>query len=582
MRKTKRRTMYRCTAVLTLILALALLPAAVFAGEGAEAPVSAETSAPLPEQLGIYLIPRGENGTDSGNLWLYTEVYDAEGNTLQQDGWTLSVSVVYVSQEPIVASMTDAENGAGYLLDPFDLVPSGAVGGQDKSGTGEDAKQEKVTEEDYQNCSVTVMLLNGEDILLTRTDNAWNCIKSWPQLKTKKWTVSGEDAEKKPSIVFDWEERELFSRIFTVELEELPDSVEATKLENTEIWELSVLRDTDAVLKVKVSDLAGNSQETAFSLQVDMGSSFFLGICILIAVLLAAGGMMLAWRSFRKKKDHMVMDPPVQAKSELGKRRDELQKKYDELKAACKKLSERQEEYLTQQEVLDRQADGFKTDTAGTDELMKVKRLDEMPEVRAYRDALSQIRSYETDYDSYMDEWNKPETQTKMQTIYRDLADKNKEVKAQISKLEELIKARRKEVEEEKRRQAEKANFLGRKLYVTVRMDQAVYQVNKGESDKGFSLDDCHPMVVSEEYASSSRTVRQLAKASSGIRFYADGDGNLRLVCEGENIYGTEEDASAGKTQVKGERILPLGRDKNLYWKRENAGTVKITVRMEG
>lgn len=573
MRKTKRRTMYRCTAVLTLILALALLPAAVFAGEGAEAPVSAETSAPLPEQLGIYLIPRGENGTDSGNLWLYTEVYDAEGNTLQQDGWTLSVSVVYVSQEPYVTSMTDAENGAGYLLKtPFDPVPL---------GTSEGAKK-KVTEEDYKNCSVTVMLMNGENILLSRTDNAWNCIKSWPQLKTKKWTASGEDAEKKPSIVFDWEERELFSRIFTVELEELPDSVEATKLENTEIWELSVLRDTDAVLKVKVSDLAGNSQETAFSLQVDMGSSFFLGICILIAVLLAAGGMMLAWRSFRKKKDHMVMDPPVQAKSELVKRRDELQKKYDELKAACKKLSERQEEYLTQQEVLDRQADGFKTDTAGTDELMEVKRLDEMPEIRAYHDALLQIASYEKKYKLYTDEWNKPETQKKMQTIFRDLADKNKEVKAQISKLEERIKARRKEVEEEKRRQAEKANFLGRKLYVTVRMDQVVYRVNKGESDKGFSLDDCHPIVISEEYASSSRTIRQLAGVSSGIRFYADGDGNLRLVCEGENIYETEEDALADQTRVKGERILPAEREKNLYWKRENAGTVKITVRMEG
>ncbi len=578
MRKKKRRTMYRCTVILTLMLALALLPAAVFAGEGTEAPVSADTSAPSPEQLGIYLIPRGEHGTDNGNLWLYTEVYDAEGNTLQQDGWTLSVSVVYVAQEPVVASMTDAGNGAGYLWTPFDLVHSGAAGGQDTSDTGEGGKQEKVTEEDYQNCSVTVMLLNGEDILLTRTDSAWNCIKSWPHLKTEKWTASGDDAEKKPSIVFDWEDSELFSRIFTVELEELPASVEARKLENTEIWELSILRDTDAVLKVRVTDLLDNSQETGYSLRVDMGSSNFLMICILLAVLLGAGGIILAWRYHRRKGGESPEVPPDHIKSELIQQQENLRRKYNELKEACRELSMRQEDYRRQQQILDRQSGGFRTDTVGMDVLLRTESLDEMPEVRAYHEAIEQIRIYERNYEEYSKKWKKPETQQKMTTIYRDLADKNREIREKISRLEERISARRMEVEEERRHQAERENCLGRTLRVTVCMDQTVYRVNKGAADEGFSLDDCHPIVVSEGYAVSSRTIRQLAGASSGIRFYAGGDGAIRLVSEGEHIHETREDGSADERQVRGERILPAGRSKQLYWKRENAGTVEITV----
>lgn len=550
-------------AAAVFLLALPVQTAAAEETEGAGVQQE-QTQEQTPGGMDLFLIPMGRDGIQKGSFWIYTEISGEDGEFLQEEDWSVTASVTgTVTEQVLEIQMSQADNHSGYLYSSVDLTPvneSGEV--LDKNG------DVNISVNDYSAYQITVNVQKQEETILTKTEVLPNIIAEWPELRAEEWTADGEEAEQNPSVMYDWEDVNLFGRIFTVTLEQVPDSLEATKQENG-IWEIHAVKDTDAKLKVIVEDLAGNRAESSYYVQIATGSTeiwYILAGFFLVAAVLAAA---IVLRKGSRKNTKGLSSEEVSIRSQ----EEALEQVYQELKQTAERLQEKQSRYrqLRQENM---------TVQKQEEQENRFSEADYREQTENYENMGEKLRSFRTDARKYEREWNQEETRKFFTQTIRTIADKRNELVRQEKQLDEKIQELEWHREKRMAQQVQMKRYLEKSLHLMIRTKEQEYSVNKDKIDHGFLLDDCRPLITGKNYEVSEWTFGEIFGVSSGIRFSTDEQHRLWMECEFPAIFRVR-DSSGGEDPAVEKELCESGTRMVFLWKPEEKDEISITVETE-
>lgn len=544
---------------------LTVFPRTAAAEQPGESSVGEEDTAQMPQELKFYLIPMGSTGVQNGQLWVYAEVYGEDGKPRQGEDWTVAAEITRTDPETKMdVSMVPVKDGVGYRSE-MSLELTNVT-----ESEGQDEQEENKTQfsiDDYSIYQITVTVQCNGETPLTVTENLPNCICEWPKLRTEKWEASDEDAAQAPDILFDWADLELFGRIFTVTLDHVPDSLETKELENG-VWEIRARRDTDAELQVKLTDLMGNTSDSAYYVKITTGSTVLI---IVFAVLAAAlAGLICALVFGRKRgKSTPILNEDISIKNQ----QDSLDEVYDDLEKAAARLKNKQRKY---QELVEKDPD-FMGESEKTSSGMET---DYSQETSDYEQARDRLNSYFGSSKKYASEWNREDTKKYFNQIVRKLADKRNEFQEQENKLDEKILRLGERRRKRDALRTQMQRYLEKTLHITVRTDAEEYCVNKEKIDQGFALDECSPLIVGRDYAVSGQTFGEIFGQPSGIRFYSDPEHRLWMECEFPQIFRLQGD-SLEEASPSDRELCEGGSRMQFLWKTGKTGEAFITIETE-
>lgn len=374
---------------------LTVFPRTAAAEQPGESSVGEEDTAQMPQELKFYLIPMGSTGVQNGQLWVYAEVYGEDGKPRQGEDWTVAAEITRTDPETKMdVPMVPVKDGVGYRSE-MSLELTNAT-----ESEGKDEQEENKTQfsiDDYSIYQITVTVQCNGETPLTVTENLPNCICEWPKLRTEKWEASDEDAAQAPDILFDWTDLELFGRIFTVTLDHVPDSLETKELENG-VWEIRARRDTDAELQVKLTDLMGNTSDSAYYVKITTGSTVLIIVFVVLAAALAVliCALVFGWKG---GKSTPIFSEDISIKNQ----QDSLDEVYDDLEKAAARLKNKQRKY---QELVEKDPD-FMGESEKTSSGMETDYSQEMDD---YEQARERLNSYFGSSKKYASEWNREDT----------------------------------------------------------------------------------------------------------------------------------------------------------------------------
>lgn len=544
---------------------LTVFPRTAAAEQPGESSVGEEDTAQMPQELKFYLIPMGSTGVQNGQLWVYAEVYGEDGKPRQGEDWTVAAEITRTDPETRMdVPMVPVKDGIGYRSE-MSLELTNVT-----ESEGQDEQEENKTQfsiDDYSIYQITVTVQCNGETPLTVTENLPNCICEWPKLRTEKWEASDEDAAQAPDILFDWADLELFGRIFTVTLDHVPDSLETKELENG-VWEIRARRDTDAELQVKLTDLMGNTSDSAYYVKITTGSTVLIIVFAVLAAALAGliCALVFGWK---RGKSTPILNEDISIKNQ----QDSLDEVYDDLEKAAARLKNKQRKY---QELVEKDPD-FMGESEKTSSGMET---DYSQETSDYEQARDRLNSYFESSKKYASEWNREDTKKYFNQIVRKLADKKNEFQEQENKLDEKILRLGERRRKRDALRTQMQRYLEKTLHITVRTDAEEYCVNKEKIDRGFALDECSPLIVGRDYAISGQTFGEIFGQPSGIRFYSDPEHRLWMECEFPQIFRLQGD-SLEELSPSGRELCECGTRMQFLWKTDKTGEAFITIETE-
>ena len=544
---------------------LTVFPRTAAAEQPEESSVGEEDTAQMPQELKFYLIPMGSTGVQNGQLWVYAEVYGEDGKPRQGEDWTVAAEITRTDPETRMdVPMVPVKDGVGYRSE-MSLELTNAT-----ESEGKDEQEENKTQfsiDDYSIYQITVTVQCNGETPLTVTENLPNCICEWPKLRTEKWEASDEDAAQAPDILFDWADLELFGRIFTVTLDHVPDSLETKELENG-VWEIRARRDTDAELQVKLTDLMGNTSDSAYYVKITTGSTVLIIVFVVLAAALAVliCALVFGWKG---GKSTPIFSEDISIKNQ----QDSLDEVYDDLEKAAARLKNKQRKY---QELVEKDPD-FMGESEKTSSGMETDYSQEMDD---YEQARERLNSYFGSSKKYASEWNREDTKKYFNQIVRKLADKRNEFQEQENKLDEKILRLGERRRKRDALRTQMQRYLEKTLHITVRTDAEEYCVNKEKIDRGFALDECSPLIVGRDYAISGQTFGEIFGQPSGIRFYSDPEHRLWMECEFPQIFRLQGD-SLEELSPSDRELCECGTRMQFLWKTDKTGEAFITIETE-
>ena len=544
---------------------LTVFPRTAAAEQPGESSVGEEDTAQMPQELKFYLIPMGSTGVQNGQLWVYAEVYGEDGKPRQGEDWTVAAEITRTDPETKMdVPMVPVKDGVGYRSE-MSLELTNAT-----ESEGKDEQEENKTQfsiDDYSIYQITVTVQCNGETPLTVTENLPNCICEWPKLRTEKWEASDEDAAQAPDILFDWTDLELFGRIFTVTLDHVPDSLETKELENG-VWEIRARRDTDAELQVKLTDLMGNTSDSAYYVKITTGSTVLIIVFAVLAAALAGliCALVFGWK---RGKSTPIFSEDISIKNQ----QDSLDEVYDDLEKAAARLKNKQRKY---QELVEKDPD-FMGESEKTSSGMET---DYSQETSDYEQARDRLNSYFESSKKYASEWNREDTKKYFNQIVRKLADKKNEFQEQENKLDEKILRLGERRRKRDALRTQMQRYLEKTLHITVRTDAEEYCVNKEKIDRGFALDECRPLIVGRDYAASGQTFGEIFGQPSGIRFYSDPEHRLWMECEFPQIFRLQGD-SLEELSPSDRELCECGTRMQFLWKTDKTGEAFITIETE-
>ena len=544
---------------------LTVFPRTAAAEQPGESSVGEEDTAQMPQELKFYLIPMGSTGVQNGQLWVYAEVYGEDGKPRQGEDWTVAAEITRTDPETRMdVPMVPVKDGIGYRSE-MSLELTNVT-----ESEGQDEQEENKTQfsiDDYSIYQITVTVQCNGETPLTVTENLPNCICEWPKLRTEKWEASDEDAAQAPDILFDWTDLELFGRIFTVTLDHVPDSLETKELENG-VWEIRARRDTDAELQVKLTDLMGNTSDSAYYVKITTGSTVLIIVFVVLAAALAGliCALVFGWK---RGKSTPIFSEDISIKNQ----QDSLDEVYDDLEKAAARLKNKQRKY---QELVEKDPD-FMGESEKTSSGMETDYSQEMDD---YEQARERLNSYFGSSKKYASEWNREDTKKYFNQIVRKLADKRNEFQEQENKLDEKILRLGERRRKRDALRTQMHRYLEKTLHITVRTDAEEYCVNKEKIDRGFALDECSPLIVGRDYAISGQTFGEIFGQPSGIRFYSDPEHRLWMECEFPQIFRLQGD-SLEELSPSGRELCECGTRMQFLWKTDKTGEAFITIETE-
>ncbi|HIX76451.1 MAG TPA: hypothetical protein H9734_02480 [Candidatus Fusicatenibacter merdavium] len=544
---------------------LTVFPRTAAAEQPGESSVGEEDTAQMPQELKFYLIPMGSTGVQNGQLWVYAEVYGEDGKPRQGEDWTVAAEITRTDPETKMdVPMVPVKDGVGYRSE-MSLELTNAT-----ESEGKDEQEENKTQfsiDDYSIYQITVTVQCNGETPLTVTENLPNCICEWPKLRTEKWEASDEDAAQAPDILFDWTDLELFGRIFTVTLDHVPDSLETKELENG-VWEIRARRDTDAELQVKLTDLMGNTSDSAYYVKITTGSTVLIIVFVVLAAALAVliCALVFGWKG---GKSTPIFSEDISIKNQ----QDSLDEVYDDLEKAAARLKNKQRKY---QELVEKDPD-FMGESEKTSSGMETDYSQEMDD---YEQARERLNSYFGSSKKYASEWNREDTKKYFNQIVRKLADKRNEFQEQENKLDEKILRLGERRRKRDALRTQMQRYLEKTLHITVRTDAEEYCVNKEKIDRGFALDECSPLIVGRDYAISGQTFGEIFGQPSGIRFYSDPEHRLWMECEFPQIFRLQGD-SLEELSPSDRELCECGTRMQFLWKTDKTGEAFITIETE-
>ena len=544
---------------------LTVFPRTAAAEQPGESSVGEEDTAQMPQELKFYLIPMGSTGVQNGQLWVYAEVYGEDGKPRQGEDWTVAAEITRTDPETRMdVPMVPVKDGIGYRSE-MSLELTNVT-----ESEGQDEQEENKTQfsiDDYSIYQITVTVQCNGETPLTVTENLPNCICEWPKLRTEKWEASDEDAAQAPDILFDWADLELFGRIFTVTLDHVPDSLETKELENG-VWEIRARRDTDAELQVKLTDLMGNTSDSAYYVKITTGSTVLIIVFAVLAAALAGliCALVFGWK---RGKSTPILNEDISIKNQ----QDSLDEVYDDLEKAAARLKNKQRKY---QELVEKDPD-FMGESEKTSSGMETDYSQEMDD---YEQARERLNSYFGSSKKYASEWNREDTKKYFNQIVRKLADKKNEFQEQENKLDEKILRLGERRRKRDALRTQMQRYLEKTLHITVRTDAEEYCVNKEKIDRGFALDECSPLIVGRDYAISGQTFGEIFGQPSGIRFYSDPEHRLWMECEFPQIFRLQGD-SLEELSPSDRELCECGTRMQFLWKTDKTGEAFITIETE-
>lgn len=544
---------------------LTVFPRTAAAEQPGESSVGEEDTAQMPQELKFYLIPMGSTGVQNGQLWVYAEVYGEDGKPRQGEDWTVAAEITRTDPETRMdVPMVPVKDGVGYRSE-MSLELTNVT-----ESEGQDEQEENKTQfsiDDYSIYQITVTVQCNGETPRTVTENLPNCICEWPKLRTEKWEASDEDAAQAPDILFDWADLELFGRIFTVTLDHVPDSLETKELENG-VWEIRARRDTDAELQVKLTDLMGNTSDSAYYVKITTGSTVLIIVFAVLAAALAGliCALVFGWK---RGKSTPILNEDISIKNQ----QDSLDEVYDDLEKAAARLKNKQRKY---QELVEKDPD-FMGESEKTSSGMET---DYSQETSDYEQARDRLNSYFESSKKYASEWNREDTKKYFNQIVRKLADKKNEFQEQENKLDEKILRLGERRRKRDALRTQMQRYLEKTLHITVRTDAEEYCVNKEKIDRGFALDECSPLIVGRDYAISGQTFGEIFGQPSGIRFYSDPEHRLWMECEFPQIFRLQGD-SLEELSPSDRELCECGTRMQFLWKTDKTGEAFITIETE-
>lgn len=231
----------------------------------------------------IYAIPAGPQGKDNCDLYVYVEMIGDDGKPYIDENWTLEGQVVRKTDDVtgVMEEFQISTGQTGFLNN--DIIYA--------------------TKAEYKDLEMTITIKNGEEVLEEKIVTVADVLLSWPSLSVEKWEtqIAQGEEEVKTALVFDWNNTELFKRLFQVGVENSYKELEVNQKTNG-TWELVAKDALEGELLVQLTDDLGNTQQYTYKIEVEKQTMSMLWIVLVVAfVVLVAGALFLSNSELREK-----------------------------------------------------------------------------------------------------------------------------------------------------------------------------------------------------------------------------------------------------------------------------------------
>lgn len=452
--------------------------------------------------LQVYLIPDGSDGAVSGHLWMYVEVLDENGTPYTEDNWSVELTIQHSSGKTYSsAEFEPSSKGMGYVYSTVDLI----------TGSGE------MSQAEYNQYSIIVTVKKDEDTVAEESGKVLDYLVKWPELLVSEWKGELElgDGEKSASrsIVFDFDDLQLFSRVFTVTVDDASKKLKVTEDPEEGIWEVSLSDSVTENVTLHLVDECGNTQDYVYAIEVTKsGLPIFLIIILGFFIAALVGIVVVVLLKKRKKegrafvtaeKDKIAPEDATIAK--MQKDLTDAKKNLDRAKKSFHAQKDEYEEWKKKNQII------LETQPADLHRFhisLEVAALDKEYKklVDAYNKTLPEISTFAANLKAWqknpagvINPWD--EVIRDFYTLKEKYREKTNELKKKKMELDDHIEALK-----EKERILKQP--LGVALQIIINTETESYIVNTGRDDCGFALGE--KKTLNKEFDMTSRTLSEI------------------------------------------------------------------------
>lgn len=514
MREKKKKQISCLLLVLLAVIFLQSTP--VFAVNEGENPDSSEI------QIAFYLIPKGPDGEKAGDFWIYAEFLDAEKQSVFQENWTVSFTVTNENLGVNTDSGMEPWQNQGYIHNTVQLTPE---------------------EGGYGNYKIHLKAENEEGIQAESEAAVPDILLPWPALTSKEWRKEVKPGQENLSysFAFDWKDTALFSRLFTVKTEQIPENVEVEKDEEHHAWVMHVEHSAKGTMNVILSDVVGDAETIPYEIAVAEKSFGPLVAVILAGVVfvLVLAAVILTKKGHSGKKERTVGNVGKdECLKPLLDKRKELNEVYDNLKDALLQWTRNQKDYLNflkNNEEFIRKIENCQICTEVAEE--ETARV--MPEhlKTAYENAWKKIIDYTDHYDTYLKEWSTKEVQDFINNTIGDLGDEIVKIQEKSENLQKSKAYLLEQIRQQKKQKEEMERPLGMRLKMKFTVDGKSYVISRRAADRGFLVDEQRPLEISRGSRQSSSNMETILGERTELRVSARNGKTILLENHGHGLY---------------------------------------------
>ena len=476
----------------------------------------------------IYVIPAGPQGKQNCDLYAYVEMIGEDGKPYIDQNWTLEGKVVRKS------------DGVTGEMENFDI----------SSGNTGFLNDEIVyaTKAEYNDLEMTITIKNGDTVLEEKTVIVADVLLAWPSLSVTKWEakIAQGEEEVKTGIVFNWNNTELFKRLFQVSVENPYKELEINQKKNG-TWELVAKESVDGELLVKLTDALGNTQQYNYKVQVEKQTMSMvlifvvagLVVAIVVAILLSNPELREKIKEIiRGREKTPIVTPPKKNEQTAYIRKITSEK--SNLISRKEAYDEEEEAYQAKLEVSEMLLRTYGKNTGYAKDLKEFRRCEHLKQDVDYEEVLKDcdnlieqlryapgnVKKWEYSPE-YYDNYDKKIRKIQEDSAYFANATRNLKKKMLDFETEKDTWKKMEKVEKQP---------LKMPISITITKGKDIYFINVSHNDSAFSLDE--KQVLNKEYEFEGNTLQDVLKKSTDIKVVARPEENgIALLCPKQNLY---------------------------------------------